>query len=249
MHAQVKSARMVNPAAQAPAIVAGNDVARSRGPLRPLGHAGRRRRNRSAGAGDTSLASCFRRHASTLPAPAAGPRPARLVLVTGEPWAEGRDGSAPTYAERLLPRWWLWLIPPLLACVLAVAYATAYGALVGWVIEVAVTAVLWAAIVALSPVIRVDDRVFRAGRARLPLTVTGEIVALDGPSMVAQRRHGDGRAFVVMRTWAAPGGVSVQVQDPRDPHPSWLVTSRRPQALAQALQEARTFVADGGTAE
>jgi hypothetical protein len=44
----------------------------------------------------------------------------------------------------------------------------------------------------------------------------------------------DARAFVCLRAWARTG-VRVDLQDPLDPTPYWLLSTRRPQELADAL--------------
>jgi len=48
----------------------------------------------------------------------------------------------------------------------------------------------------------------------------------------------DARAYLCLRGWIA-AGVRVPVLDPRDPAPYWLVSSRRPAELAEALRLAR----------
>ena len=46
-------------------------------------------------------------------------------------------------------------------------------------------------------------------------------------------------AFVVQRPWI-PGAVQVHLDDPADPTPYWVVSSRRPDKLAAALLAERT---------
>jgi hypothetical protein len=41
--------------------------------------------------------------------------------------------------------------------------------------------------------------------------------------------------FVALRPWSAPAGVLVRLDDPEDPHPAWLFTSRHPVRLAAAI--------------
>jgi hypothetical protein len=92
----------------------------------------------------------------------------------------------------------------------------------------------------------VDDRVVRAGRARLPLWAVGEAVALDASSTRRLLgRDADPQAYLMTRPWARTA-VRVSVIDRRDPHPYWLVASRRPRRLAEAIIRARTtHAADG----
>jgi hypothetical protein len=79
----------------------------------------------------------------------------------------------------------------------------------------------------------------RADDARLPLRHVTEVVALDA----AGRREllGVGAhpyAFVVQRPWIGPA-VQVLIDDPADPTPYWVVSTRHPVRLATALLGAR----------
>ncbi len=164
-------------------------------------------------------------------------------------WAEGRDGTAVAYAERLWPAWWSWVLAPALVSVLAIAYGSAYQATAGWAIFLVGTGVAYVALIALSPVIRVDDQVFRAGRARLPLRYVGTVTLLDRAGLRERLRSGDARAYLVLRSWATPAAVLVDVTDETDPHPCWIVSSRHPAALANALTEAPRTTVGGNPAE
>ena len=83
-----------------------------------------------------------------------------------------------------------------------------------------------------------DGGSFTAGPARLPLRVVGDVEALDREQMRHARGRGlDARAYLCLRGWVATG-VRVYLRDPADPAPYWLVSSRRPAALAAALSAA-----------
>lgn len=78
----------------------------------------------------------------------------------------------------------------------------------------------------------------RAGRARIPAGALGAPEVLDREQMRAALGPGlDVRAWVCHRPWIGPG-VRVPVPDPRDSTPYWLMSSRRPAALAAALGRA-----------
>ena len=154
-------------------------------------------------------------------------------------WHEGEDGSVVSYRERLVAPWWLWLIGLSFAAVVAVAYESALGteaaAAAGLLLGLGVVALLISSIT----VIQVDDKVLRVGRARLPLKWVGTVEALDSDAAARARTlELDPGAHLLLRTWAAPGAVRVFVLDRADPHPYWLVSSRRPAALADAITTA-----------
>src|SRR5690606_14388143 len=79
-----------------------------------------------------------------------------------------------------------------------------------------------------TPLVAVTDGELRAGRARIPVSLLGEPVALDAiATRAALGPDLDARAFVCLRAWAGTA-VQVPVNDPRDPTPYWFVSSRRP---------------------
>jgi hypothetical protein len=74
-----------------------------------------------------------------------------------------------------------------------------------------------------------------AGRARIPLRMLAAPRALDAAA--TRERIGpsaDARAYLLVRPYVAPS-VVVDVTDPRDPAPYWLVSTRHPHALAALL--------------
>lgn len=158
---------------------------------------------------------------------------------SAEQWQEGRDGTDVRYTERLRPSLWTWLIPIAAALALALAYSVALGP-VGALVTFLVVFGLGAYVLLRSvAVVRVDDRVFRAGAARLPLEHAGRVRVLDENDAARVRSSGaDAQAFYLLRTGYAKRAVAVEVTDPRDPHPYWVVSTRRPDELASAIMEA-----------
>ncbi|HWS58079.1 MAG TPA: DUF3093 domain-containing protein [Actinotalea sp.] len=90
-----------------------------------------------------------------------------------------------------------------------------------------------------SPRIQVVDGELRAARAHIEIGWLGQGRVLDRPGVRAALGPGsDARAFVVLRSWL-PGAVEVEVVDPQDPTPSWLLSSRHPGLLLAAIEAAR----------
>jgi hypothetical protein len=120
-----------------------------------------------------------------------------------------------------------------------VAYGYRLGVPAGLVAFVVAQALVTWWLVATAPLVVVDDRVFRAGRARLPLRHVGRIAPLDGPqTRDAGGRLADPAAYLCLRSWTSRS-VLVEVDDPADPHPYWLVSTRHGHDLARALADAR----------
>ena len=144
------------------------------------------------------------------------------------------------YAERLtVPlRWWVQGTMFVASLWLAVLAATPET--VAW----SVTAVAMAVMVALfvgygRPRVSVDGTTFRAGRAHIPLELVGPATALDADGVRRQAGvDADARAYLLLRPYLKRG-VRVDIADPADPTPYWLVSSRRPDALVSALEAGR----------
>jgi hypothetical protein len=83
--------------------------------------------------------------------------------------------------------------------------------------------------------ITVTDSEFLVDDARLPRAVIADVIPLDA----AQKRlllgqAADPLAFIIQRPWIG-GAVQVVLDDPGDPTPYWVISSRHPEALAAAL--------------
>lgn len=79
-----------------------------------------------------------------------------------------------------------------------------------------------------------------AGKAHLPLEISGDIDGFLGAEATLQRgQRLDARAFLVIRGWVDPV-VRVQLLDPNDPVPYWLVSTRNPEKLAEAISRSKS---------
>ena len=144
------------------------------------------------------------------------------------------------YQERLWApaSWWV------IGLFFAVSFATAVGFALGPAISLAggglTTALvagglLWYG----GSSIVVDEDSLRVGRYRLEAEYLGEVLAhTAGETRERLGRDADRRALLVMRGYI-PTSVEVAIADPADPHPYWLVSTRRPDDLAQALVRLR----------
>jgi hypothetical protein len=156
-----------------------------------------------------------------------------------EQWQEGQDGTERVYQERLGAPWPVWLLVVGLCGVLAVAYGYVLGDAWGVAVFVATVAGSAALLVLTTPRVHVDDRVLRAGRARLPVRHVGRIVPLDAQRTRELRGpKADPAAHLCTRGWISTS-VLVEVDDDEDPHPYWLVSTRRGHDLARALADVR----------
>ena len=149
------------------------------------------------------------------------------------------------YAERLSVPWWLWPVG-LGVAMLASAeiFLGAYGwwALAPYLVLLPLTGFgLWRAgrlrIAVRAGELLVDD-------AHLPLRYVADVGVLDAAGKrAALGTRNDPLAFVVQRPWV-PGAVLVILDDPADPTPYWVVSSRHPERLARAIRAARAGAGD-----
>lgn len=101
---------------------------------------------------------------------------------------------------------------------------------------VAVGALLWLSRVEIQVVGTDSDVEFLVGQAHLPASVVARTAAVPrSAKSAALGRQLDPAAFVLHRTWVGPM-VLVVLDDPDDPTPYWLVSSRDPDKLIAALR-------------
>jgi hypothetical protein len=83
--------------------------------------------------------------------------------------------------------------------------------------------------------IEVDAQRFRAGRATIDRAQLGRIEPLTGDAArTAFGRECDPKAYLLLRSYVR-GAVRVEITDPADPAPYWVVATRHPDRLAAAL--------------
>lgn len=128
----------------------------------------------------------------------------------------------------------------------------------GWVLVATVALMAWLALAVLDPriaiggsvavlvlgvvlLVRSSPRVevtggeLRAGRAHIPVELLARPQALDAQrTRTALGPQLDARAHLCLRGWI-PTAVRIDVVDPQDPTPYWLVSTRRPDELVRAL--------------
>lgn len=146
------------------------------------------------------------------------------------------------YAERLsVPlRWWVQGTMLVASVWLAVLVATPEDEAVAWVVTAVAVAVLVALMVGYGRArVAVQGTTLYAGRAHIGLEHVGDVTALDADGVRRQAGvDADARALLLLRPYVKRG-VRIDIADPADPTPYWLVSCRRPESLVTALEAAR----------
>jgi hypothetical protein len=143
-----------------------------------------------------------------------------------------------TYRERLWPTPWLFISTALVIPATMLVFVP-INFEVGVVTAVVFYLACVGALLLASPVIEVTDTEFRAGRATLPLPIAGAVEGFRGEEATLERgQRLDARAWLLIRGWVSPV-VKVENLDARDRAPYWVVSTRHPDALVEAISAAK----------
>jgi hypothetical protein len=165
--------------------------------------------------------------------------------------ASAARGGYTFYERRRVP-WWWWVvalaiaIPSVEIVVVFAPEMTSHG---GWLRALVTLLVTVAAVAALlvslsRSELEVTQTGLRADRDMLPVTAIAQLRVLDRDEMRAVLgREARADAYLSTRPWLHTG-VQIEVGDPADATPYWVVATRRPQELAEVLRTLRTR--DGG---
>ena len=138
------------------------------------------------------------------------------------------------FRERLWPSAWAFIVsalvmPASLLVFLPISVPAGIVTAIGFYLAIV------AGLVLTTPTIEVDDSRLRAGSAEIPRELIAEAHPHRDEEAGAERGPRlDARAWLLLRGWISPV-VRIQLDDPSDPTPYWLVSSRRPEELAAAL--------------
>ena len=139
------------------------------------------------------------------------------------------------YRERLWPGAWAWVGALSQPTVLAIAYGAAYGLVIGGIAWITALTLAMIGMVATTPLIEVTEDSLRAGRARIPRQVLTRGSSLVGEQTRRALRQGPADLFTLIRMWSTDQSVLIEVTDPADPHSAWLISSRHPVDVLDAL--------------
>jgi hypothetical protein len=84
-------------------------------------------------------------------------------------------------------------------------------------------------------IISFDGKELRIDRAHIESKYLGKVTILNSDSMrLLRTRDADPAAYLAIKFWV-PVGIKIEVNDPRDPTPYWLITSKRGEEIAALL--------------
>jgi hypothetical protein len=140
-----------------------------------------------------------------------------------------------TYREVMRPASWLYvaaiLIIPAIILVLA-----PINMLFGIILSVVVYAAIVILMIVKAPSIELSETQLRVGKASIARSELGAASAFSGSHAVEQRGTKlDGRAWLMFTGWVDPV-VRIDITDPEDPVPYWLISTRHPEEFVAALR-------------
>lgn len=144
--------------------------------------------------------------------------------------------SSPIYRESITPPLWLLgLVYSLLASISLSIWA-ALGNTAGALAIILSTLLLVPIRRSTTLTIEVTESEVLINRAHIEKKYLGEITLLGADAMRSTRgRDADPASFLAIRFWVSQG-IKVQIKDPRDPTPYWLISTRKGKELVQALK-------------
>lgn len=96
-------------------------------------------------------------------------------------------------------------------------------------------ALIWISI-AMTSEITFDGNLLKIDKANIEIKYLGKVTVLDKTAMrLLRTRDADPAAYLAIKFWE-PRGIRIDLTDPRDRTPYWLVTSKRGEEIAALLK-------------
>jgi len=149
----------------------------------------------------------------------------------------GSSEPSASYRETLRTPWWWYPVGLGVSSLLAAEFHIADYSLTDWIpfstlLPFSVIVVWWLGRARLT----IENGTLTIRDANLPLRYVSNAVALDARTLRRViGREGTPDAFVSIRPWIGPG-VQVQLDDPEDPTPYWVISTRHPDRVAALLR-------------
>ena len=139
------------------------------------------------------------------------------------------------FKEVLRPPIWVLGFIYFLLLSLVIALWAAFDNTVAFTSFVAATIAIIYIAYAMRSNITFDGEELRIDRAHIESKYLGKVTILDSDAMrLLRTRDADPASYLAIKFWT-PTGIKIEVIDPRDPTPYWLITSKRGEEIAALL--------------
>jgi hypothetical protein len=140
-----------------------------------------------------------------------------------------------TYREVMRPASWLYIAAILIIPAIILVLAP-INMLFGIILSVVVYGAIVIVMIVKAPSIELTETTLRVGKAQISRAELGAASAFSGVHAVEQRGTKlDGRAWLMFTGWVDPV-VRIEINDPLDPVPYWLISTRHPEKFVAALR-------------
>ena len=140
------------------------------------------------------------------------------------------------YSERVLPNFGTFaavfvLLPS------TIIISEPFDLRVGLVIGLIAVATIWALLFLRAPKIQVSSRALTVARVTISRDLIGEPIAIGKEDIFAERGPNLDPAAHKVFQGSVKTAVKIPINDPEDPTPYWLVSTRNPNKLVQSLRK------------
>jgi len=139
------------------------------------------------------------------------------------------------YRERVRPNFGTFIaVATLLPAVTLVSEPFDYriGIAVGLILVISI----WAALFFLAPVIQVGSSHLTVARAKIPMNLLGNIEEIAKDQIFSERGAKLDPAAHKVFQGTVKTAIKITVNDPNDPTPYWIISTRKPAQLAEVLR-------------
>lgn len=157
-----------------------------------------------------------------------------------------QDDGGVRYAEKLWPSWWMWTAAVIIGASVSLIFFP-IDMTFGFLAMVLGIALLLFALVITTPRVEIGDGWLRVGRAQIEVQHLGRIVAHRGDAAREQLGPGfDARSYQCIRGWIDPV-ITAEIVDESDATPYWLFSTRKPEAMLEALGSSEQVREEGAS--
>jgi hypothetical protein len=139
------------------------------------------------------------------------------------------------FKEVLRPPIWVLAFIYFLLLSLVIAIWAAFGSLLTIYTFIIVTVALIYIAFKMRSIISITTEELRINNAHIEIKYLGKATVLDAAAMrLLRTRDANPAAYLAIKFWT-PTGIKIELKDPRDPTPYWLITSKRGEEIAALL--------------
>ena len=146
-----------------------------------------------------------------------------------------RSKSISEFAERINWPVWLWLFLAMMIASIYLTFWAPFGNLLAAVVSILISiALIYSAKKSVLEIVVIYNWLY-VGNAKIECKHIKKVTALSKEDFLKLRgQNADPAAFNATRFWVSTG-VKVELKDKNDPTPYWLIATRKPKKLAEAL--------------